>query len=96
MPKLTIVASITAHPDKIDLVNAELTKLIDPTRAEPGCLQYDLHQNNEDPTHFLFYENWQSRDHWLAHMDTEHIAAFKANTDNALKDFTLYEMTHTA
>ena len=53
MPDLTIVANITAHPDKIDLVKAELIKLIDVTRAEEGCINYDLHQDNENPAHFL-------------------------------------------
>ncbi len=55
MAKLTIVANIKAKADKIDLVKAELLKLIDITRAEEGCLQYDLHQDNENPAHFLFY-----------------------------------------
>ena len=56
MAKLTIVANITAAANKIDLVKAELGKLIDLTRAEEGCLQYDLHQDNENPAHFMFYE----------------------------------------
>ncbi len=45
MSKLTIVAHIHANPDKIDLVKAELEKLLPITRAEEGCIQYDLHQN---------------------------------------------------
>ena len=39
-------------------------KLIDITRAEEGCINYDLHQDNENPAHFLFYENWKSRELW--------------------------------
>ena len=57
MSKLTIVANIKAKSDKIDLTKAELEKLIDITSAEEGCLKYDLHQDNENPAHFLFYEN---------------------------------------
>ena len=44
MTKLTIVANITANADNIDLVKSELLKLIDITRAEAGCINYDLHQ----------------------------------------------------
>ena len=94
MAKLTIVAHITAQPDKIDLVKSELQKLIAPTQAEQGCIQYDLHQDNENPAHFMFYENWESRDLWQVHMNTEHLASFKAATEGALADFTLHEMTH--
>ncbi len=61
MAPLTIVANIKAKADKIDLVKAELEKLIDITRSEEGCLQYDLHQDNENPAHFLFYETYVLR-----------------------------------
>ena len=43
MPKLTIVANVKAKSDKIDLVKAELVKLIDITQSEEGFLQHDLH-----------------------------------------------------
>jgi len=56
MSRLTIVAHIHANPDQVELVKAEPEKLIPITRAEPGCIQYDLHQDNENPAHFLFHE----------------------------------------
>lgn len=93
MPKLTIVANIKANPDKIDLVKAELLKLIDITRAEDGCITYDLHQDNEAPAHFMFYETWESRDLWQTHMGAPHLAAYMAATDGAVAEFTLNEMT---
>lgn len=95
MSKLTIVALIQAHPEQIALVKAELEKLIAPTRNEPGCIDYDLHQDNDDPALFLFYENWQSRDLWQAHMSAPHIAAFGQATDGAVASVTVHEMTHT-
>ncbi|MEM7226648.1 MAG: putative quinol monooxygenase [Pseudomonadota bacterium] len=93
---LTIVANIEAVPGKEDLVRAELEKLVAPTRAEPGCQQYDLHRNNDDPAHFLFYENWESRELWQDHMNSPHIAAYVAATEGAVEKFTLYEMTKIA
>jgi len=94
MSKLTIVANIHANPEKIDLVKAELEKLIPITRAEAGCLQYDLHQDNENPAHFMFYENWESREPWQAHMNAPHLAAYKKATEGAVAEFTLNEMRH--
>ena len=90
---LTIVANIHANPDQIDLVRTELGKLIAITRAEEGCIQYDLHQDNENPGHFLFYENWESRELWQAHMSAAHLAEYMAATDGAVAEFTLNEMT---
>lgn len=93
MAKLTIVANIKANPDKIDLVKSELLKLIDITRAEEGCINYDLHQDNENPAHFLFYENWENRDLWQVHMSAPHLAAYMEATDGAVEEFTLNEMS---
>lgn len=94
MPKLTIVAHIQAQPDRIDLVKAELLKLIPPTRAEKGCLQYDLHQDNDGPASFLFYENWESRELWQDHMNSPHLAAYKEAASDAVADTRIQEMTH--
>ncbi|WP_299808547.1 putative quinol monooxygenase [uncultured Roseibium sp.] len=93
MSKLTIVANIHARPEKIELVKAELLKLVPITRAEKGCITYDLHQDNEDPAHFMFYENWESREIWQEHMNAPHLAAYIAATDGAVAEFTLNEMT---
>ena len=93
MSKLTIVANIQANPDKIDLVKVELEKLVPITRAENGCLQYDLHQDNENPGHFLFYENWESRELWQTHMNAPHLAAYMEATEGAVTDFTLNELS---
>ena len=94
MSKLTIVANIHARPDKIDLVKAELEKLIPITLTEQGCIQYDLHQDNENPAYFMFYENWESRELWQAHMNTPHLAAYMQATQGAVAEFTLNEMSH--
>lgn len=94
MSKLTIVANIHANPDQIDRVKAELEKLIPITRTEVGCLQYDLHQDNENRAHFMFYENWESRELWQAHMNAPHLAAYVEATEGAVAEFTLHEMTH--
>ncbi len=90
---LTILAKITAHPGKENLVRAELEKLIPITRAEAGCIQYDLHVDNTDPGIFVFYENWQTRELWQTHMNAPHLAAYMEATEGAVADFTLNEMT---
>lgn len=96
MAKLTIVANIQTKTDKIELVKAELLKLIDITRAEEGCINYDLHQDNENPAHFLFYETWESRELWQAHMGNKHLQDYMDATEGAVEEFTLNEMTQIA
>lgn len=96
MSKLTIVANIIAKADKVELVKAELLKLIEITRAEEGCINYDLHQDNENKAHFLFYENWESRALWEKHMNNKHLQEYVAATDGATEAFILNEMTQIA
>ncbi|MEG3663413.1 putative quinol monooxygenase [Celeribacter halophilus] len=93
MTQLTIVANIHANAEKIELVKSELLKLIPITRSETGCIDYDLHQDNENPAHFTFYENWESRELWQEHMNAPHLAAYMAATEGAVAQFTLNEMT---
>ena len=94
MTKLTIVANIKANPDQIVLVKTELQKLIDITRAEAGCINYDLYQDNDNPAHFMFHENWESRELWQTHMNAPHLAAYMAATEGAVAELILNEMTH--
>lgn len=90
---LTVVAKILAKNEYRDLVKSELLKLIDITKAEAGCINYDLHQDNTNKNLFLFYENWESKALWQQHMNSSHIAKYAKATDGAVEEFTLNEMT---
>lgn len=93
---LTIVAQITAADGAEELVRSELEKLIPITRAEKGCITYVLHKNNERPAHFLFYEEWETRDLWRAHMEAPHLASYMKATEGFVADFQLFEMSKIA
>lgn len=90
---LTIIGKIEANPDQIEFVKAELLKLIEPTLKEAGCIQYDLHQDNENPAVFLFYENWETRELWQQHMNNDHLTKYMNVTEGAIASFSLNEMT---
>lgn len=90
---LTIVARILAKEEKRELVKRELIKLIRPTRAEEGCINYDLHQDEQNPNLFLFYENWENRTLWQKHMNNTHLVAYVKATEGAVEEFVVHEMT---
>ena len=84
---LTVVAYMRAADGKTDELKAALEALIEPTRHEDGCVNYDLHQGVEDPRFFTFYENWLSGEHLDAHLASPHLVDF-ANKIGELLDQT--------
>lgn len=90
MTQLTVVAKIKAKAGAEDHIHQELRRLIEPTLAEVGCINYDLHCSIEDPSLFLFYENWTSKDVWEKHMQSEHIKAFDNNAGDAVEAWELF------
>lgn len=83
---LTVVAEMVARSGKADDLRKELLALVDPTRGEEGCIQYDLHESNETPGRFLFYENWTSKEMLERHLESAHLRRFKSLTDDLLAE----------
>ena len=96
MVKITIISNITVKPGKLKFVKAKLQKLVKGTRSKEGCLQYDLHQDNENTSHFLIFEIWKSSALWQAHMDSQYMEDYMSETEGAVEEFTINEMTHIA
>ncbi len=90
MSTLTVVAELKAAPGKEQQLQALLATLLEPSRQDAGCMQYDLHVGTDDPGFFLFYETWQSKALWEQHMETPHLQAFKAQIEGVVDSFTLH------
>lgn len=75
---LTVVAEMQAKPGKEDALRRAVLALIEPTRDEDGCVQYDLHVHSSDPARFVFYENWTSQQHLDRHAASPHIQEFRS------------------
>ncbi len=75
---LTVIAQIKAKPGKEDTVRKELLSLLAPSRNDPGCVNYDLHQAQDNPALFMFHENWRSKAHLEAHLQKPDLQAVLA------------------
>lgn len=81
MNAFTVIAEFEVAADKLD---AFLTAAHDDaTRSlqdEPGCLQFDINViSDNDASRVIFYEVYQSRDAFDAHLETPHLAVFREN-----------------
>jgi len=83
---LTVIAHVRAKPGQESRVRQILEGLLAPTRAEAGCINYDLHQSQTDPALFVFYENWESESHLEAHARSSHIQSFRKQADETLAE----------
>lgn len=93
--KVTVIARCKAKPGKEAEVRKEILALVAPTRAEAGCLNYDLHVSTDDPSLFLLYENWKSKADLDRHLATPYLERFKALAPGLLAEpieITLFEM----
>ena len=84
MAHVTIIGTVTARPDTRAELAALLAAQVDPTRAEPGCLNYDYHVDATDPCCFVFYENWRTQGHLDAHLAMPHLAPLFLQLDRLL------------
>ena len=79
-----VVARIVAKPESVDIVREGLLSLLEPTRAEPGCILYELMQNTADPTDFTFYEEWTDEASLYAHGAAAHLKSTLGKLDGHL------------
>lgn len=79
MPEIVVLARLKARQDSVETVKSELVKMVEPTRKEPGCIAYQLHQDNEDPSVFVFYEIWESAASLERHKDSDHYRHYAAS-----------------
>lgn len=71
--QVTVIARARAKTGMEKLLREALQRALAPTRAEAGCLNYDLHESVADPRDFVFYENWVSQADLDAHLKSPHI-----------------------
>lgn len=78
---VVLTATVKAKPGQEDAVKQALLSLVGPTRKEPGCIVYNLHQSKTDPTMFMFYEQWASQEALDAHGASAHMKAMRPKVE---------------
>ena len=83
---LRVIANLTSKSGK-EMDALEVMKgLVEPTRAEPGCLQYDLYLNAENKAHCALIEEWKDQPTYYSHFNTDHIKSALKRAEELLAD----------
>ncbi|MFT3746612.1 MAG: putative quinol monooxygenase [Pyrinomonadaceae bacterium] len=56
--KIVLIARLKVKPDMVEVAKKAALAIVDESRAEEGCVNYDVHQSVEDETLFFWHETW--------------------------------------
>ena len=66
------VAHLHARPDKTEELHLLLVSLLEPTRKEPGCIEFKLLRNRNTPAEFAVVSEWLSEQAVQEHVATSY------------------------
>ncbi|MFE5938683.1 putative quinol monooxygenase [Streptomyces sp. NPDC056470] len=71
-----LVGLARPKPEQAEELKQLLLSFVEPTRQEPGCLEYHFHEDRNESGVFVFYETWRSQADLDAHLALPHMQAF--------------------
>ncbi len=96
--KVTVLARFKAKKGKEDELKQAIMACVAPTRAEAGCINYDLHHLADSTGDLILYENWVSRKVLDEHLEMPYLQELKAKAGELCAEpieITLWEMIST-
>ncbi|MEX5353562.1 putative quinol monooxygenase [Pseudomonas juntendi] len=64
------------RPEKAEAFEQLFRAYVEPSRQEPGCIEYHMLRDKEDPSLFVFYEVWASKADLDVHSALPHMREF--------------------
>jgi len=72
MPELQVIAHHDMKAGAEEEVLALLPRLIEATRAEPGCISFDAYRKLDEPRSYVLLERFASREAFREHRASAH------------------------
>ena len=70
---IKVIAESTAYSEHLEEAIALSRKLVEASLKEPGCLEYGLFQNTENPCQLTMVESWEDEAALKRHKETAHV-----------------------
>ncbi|HNN56063.1 MAG: antibiotic biosynthesis monooxygenase [Novosphingobium sp.] len=71
-----VVGQFRLPPERMDEARGAMRKVMEATRAEAGCIEYNYAEDVLDPGLIRVSEVWESSAHLAAHLKTAHMAVW--------------------
>lgn len=67
-----VISKIKVKEGEVDAFVDLFKAMIEPTRQEVGCVQYEMHRDEEAPSTLVAVETWETRDAFDGHLISDH------------------------
>lgn len=91
MRGIKLVAIFRVKKELIEEAREVFEALIEPTRKEKGCIEYELFQDMQDPASFVFIEEWATAEDLENHRKSGHLTSAREN----MNSFTVEKISST-
>ena len=78
-----IIKSKSEYREELKVI---LENLTENSKKEMACLQYDLHQNLEDPNIFILHEVWKNKEGLDLHKEQPYFLKFDQTSELFLEE----------
>jgi (4S)-4-hydroxy-5-phosphonooxypentane-2,3-dione isomerase len=82
-----VLVMVTVKPSMIpEFERALLHNARESVKKDPGCLRFDVSQQQDDPTRWLLYEVYDAPEAHAAHRESPHFLVYDEVASRALTD----------
>src|ERR1035438_487633 len=75
---------VRPRPGKELQLRDELMRVLEPTRAEPGCVRIHLYESTREPLFYFIHSEWIDERAFDAHAELPHIRRFLGLVDDLI------------
>jgi quinol monooxygenase YgiN len=84
--KIVLIARLKVKPDSVESAKRAALAIVEDSRAETGCINYDFHQAINDETIFIWHETWANKTAIDAHGASQHFKDFSQKIKDSVDE----------
>ena len=83
---LHVFVRFDARPDKLERLRTEVLGILEPTRAEPGCVDIHLYEEKSASGTFFIHSTWRDDAAIDTHLQLPHMKRFQGVLDDLVSN----------
>ena len=84
--KIVLIARLKVKKESIEEAKQAALAIVEDSRNESGCINYDFHQAIDDESIFVWHETWANESALKAHGEMPHFKRFSEAVKNITEE----------